>query len=275
MAYRPACLVLLLALAGCNTQMDPMLTAATNRTATPASGAVAPEYALATLPAFGPQVTAVRQASTADGIEQHIVLANGTRLPGENMLTIEIGKARDPRFRVAPKRAVIATEMQAALSGIGMTISEAAGTNTYGPFGYASGRGADGTTCIYAWQIIPHVSGNAQSAGPAYAAQIRLRYCAVAGAGRDLSYLMEGLRLKPVSRDTVAALRTAVEPGFRVNPRWQAIEPNTALPSRRTTPPRPATSEPLQASAVPAPLPSSVSDPSRSVANAATIPIPD
>lgn len=209
-------LVLPLALAGCNTVQDPMLTSPTLSPTPTASGEVASVIALASLSAFSPKVKGIRQSETKDGLEQIITLADRTTQAGENMLTVEIGKAGLRRFQAAPDRAAITREMQAALPGMAMTIAGDLRSNIYGAYGYATGRAEGGTACVYAWQVArdldPLRAGGMVSSG--YAAQIRLRYCEPARAGTDLAGLMAALKIKPVDRETIEVLKSSTHAGF-------------------------------------------------------------
>lgn len=211
---------LLLSLAGCSTVSDPFLeTGSIRPDAPPLSSDVAPDFAAVLLPAAG-AIESVRQTVRDDDLEQTIVYANATAMAGENALTVRIGlPGKGATFRRAPTRGAILAEMRASLPGVAMTIEPAPGGNMHGVYGYATGAlGASGS-CLYAWQYVKRIAPAAEATAvgqwraPAYAAQVRLRFCDPAIPRERIAALMDGLRLKPVTRETLDMLRFAAGNG--------------------------------------------------------------
>lgn len=190
-------------LAGCSTLEDPFLTGSVSGVSglAPAlTQEVSPANALGGLaPAIGAP-RSVRQ--TAPGgentIRQVIVYANTTRLPGENMLIVEGGRGTDGRYRRVPSRTQLQAEMQNAMPGVAMRISNVIGQNAYGVYGYATGPYAGGS-CIYGWQVTePRGS---------YPTQVRLRFCHERISEERIPLLMQGLTLRPLNSGLISALR--------------------------------------------------------------------
>src|SRR5690606_3555739 len=80
-------------------------------------------------------------------------------------------------------------EMRSLLPGVAMQRSNHYVQNTFGPFGYATGRSASGDTCLYAWQRLaskPSLIGNKGSV------QIRLRLCGRSATEESLLATMYG-----------------------------------------------------------------------------------
>lgn len=167
---------------------------------------VPPESALAAIP--GLAATTVRQSGKKGGIEQTILYANATDLPGENMLSVKMGASiKAGRTTAAPTRPQIMAEMRTALAGVRMQVSPVIADNAYGVFGYATGSAGKDVTCVYAWQFARNIRSydGSQSAG-GNAAQIRLRYCNP-GAGADrIVALMQGLRINSSPPQNLAGL---------------------------------------------------------------------
>ena len=211
---------LLLLLAGCTTVDDPFLaTGSVRPDAPPLATEVAPQFAAALLPGAG-AVESVRQTLGADDLQQVIVYGNATAGAGENALTVRIGRpGAGAAFLRAPTRGAILAEMRAALPGVAMTIDATPGNNLHGVYGYATGAlGASGS-CLYAWQYVKRIvpvdgaTAEARWRAPAYAAQLRLRFCDPAIPPDRIASLMDGLRLKPVTRETFDMLRYAAGSG--------------------------------------------------------------
>lgn len=194
-----ATIALLVALAGCTSVQDPFLTGSTMMAQSRTIGGTAevPSHlALASLPGAG-RVVSVRQTLGDNTASQTIVLAATTVQQGENSLTVEIGPARERRFRQAPSAEELRAEMRAAMPGVAMTVRPVAQENAYGVYAYAAGKGESGA-CIYAWQVTT-------SAGSG--ASIRLRLCSASASADQLAALMKTLSLKPLGADTLSMLR--------------------------------------------------------------------
>ena len=121
---------------------------------------VSVDKALALPAPGGPAVLNIVQKTTENSIIQTIFLANDSRSPGENQLTVTYwGPVGRDGWHVEfnpqrPTKAGIYKEMQAALPGIGMHFSDYYVQNKYGPFGYAVGVPSSGGLCLYGWQLI-------------------------------------------------------------------------------------------------------------------------
>ena len=192
-------------LAGCTSVEDPFLTGAT---ATSVSGpsvsnAVSVEFATVSLPLEAGRVVSVQQDVRSDGLSQAILYENATALPGENRLTVDFGApGSSSRYLRAPTSATVRAELRSALPGIRMQISSVPGNNAQGVFGYATGSAGRGS-CLYAWQLAKG------GMGEGYAAQVRLRFCHPTLPADSLVGLMQQMRLRPVSKQTLATLRFA------------------------------------------------------------------
>lgn len=276
---------LALPLAACtSTTQDPFLTAATGLAAAPPiSAEVSPQFALAALPPSAGRIVSVQQVARENGLGQTVVYANRTALSGDNALTIEVSNADAATRPVrAPTRGEIRKEMAETLPGIAMRIDDVIGDNAQGVFGYALGT-SGGAHCLYGWQV---VKSGAAVQRP-YAASLRLRFCDPSMSEAELVSLMQGLRLLPVSKETVAMLRKA--PG-RAYVMPASLAPDViaepVLP-RRSRPRQNIVAPVEQADAVAVPLPGEASTrpaamtapakmpaASSEIGNAAIVPLP-
>ena len=209
------------ALAGCSTvEPDPFLTASVSRPdAPPIASEVSPSYAVALLPMTAGRVRTVRQTARRDYLQQQVVYENPTHAFGENSISVELGQPDlDAAMMKPPSRARIASEMRQALPGVAMTIRPAVGENQQGPFGYATGSFGSSGSCIYGWQYVnPNAKRNPLAAMASsvrqYRMQVRLRYCHPTIPEDRIGSLMEGLRIKPVSSETLSMLEFAAGSG--------------------------------------------------------------
>ncbi|MCT7665810.1 cellulose biosynthesis protein BcsN [Shinella kummerowiae] len=222
-----------LLVAGCTAVPDPFLeTGAIRPDAPPLSTEVSPEFAAGYLPSIAGRVESVRQTSRADFFEQKIVYTNTTASAGENLLTVRVGTPSEGMaFLRAPTRNAILAEMRQALPGVAMAINTAPGQNPYGVYGYATGPLGKAGSCVYAWQFVKRVSpmrGTAMGRFGAgnYSAQVRLRFCHPTMPQERLAVLMDGMRLKPVTRETFDMLSYAGGSGsLRSQPVLARAEP--------------------------------------------------
>lgn len=211
-----AMMALALSVSGCATGDDPTLVTGSIRPEAPALIAdVAPDFAAAYLPQVAGRMEAVRQSSKPGHVSQTVVYSNPGYGAGENTLSVSIAPpSSDSSFRQAPTRREITNEIRTALPGTAMAIAAAPGQNLHGPFGYATGPGADGGACIFAWQHTKDISrseetGFGKLARSRYAAKIRLRYCHPSMSEVALVSLMSGLRVREISDATIEMLRFA------------------------------------------------------------------
>jgi hypothetical protein len=113
-------------------------------------------------PPGGPSIVAVLQRSYQNGISQEIALSTASLTAGQNAFHVSLATGRRGLSEIddvlslptsiTPDR--IAGEMEERLPGIEMQTSLVYVQNKYGPFGFATGRSANGDTCLYAWQRI-------------------------------------------------------------------------------------------------------------------------
>jgi hypothetical protein len=150
---------------------------------------VSANSALAMPGADGPSIVGVVERRYTNALVQQVALATDASTPGQNTLEVRfLGLARaqgdDSLAPIRMTDAAIAAEMRAAFPGVAMTISPVFVQNAYGPFGFATGRGAGRDVCFYGWQQIgaevsaPHVRQGA--------IETRLRLCADRGDERSL-----------------------------------------------------------------------------------------
>lgn len=235
---------LALPLAACtSTTQDPFLTAATGAgAAPPISAEVSPQFALAALPPSAGRTVSVQQVSRQNGLGQTVVYANRTATAGDNALTVEIADADTATRAVrAPMRGEIRKEMAEVLPGIAMRIDDVIGDNAQGVFGYALGASGRGH-CLYGWQV---VKSGAIVQRP-YSASLRLRFCDPSMGEAELVSMMQGLRLLPVSKETVATLRQA--------PGRAYVMPASFQPEAAADPAPPRSKRPRTGEAVAAPV---------------------
>lgn len=205
------------ALAGCSTMMepDPFLTASVAAPQAPTiASEVAPGYAVATLPVTAGGIRTVRQTVRKDYLQQTIVYGNTERGFGENAITVEVGRPDlDVAYLSAPSRRQIHAEMRAALPGVAMRIRSVSGQNLQGPFGYATAAYGEAGSCLYGWQYVKPAMGNplaAMATGKrGYRLQVRVRFCHPTLPEDRIGALMDGLRVRPVSAETMSMLEFA------------------------------------------------------------------
>lgn len=223
-----------LALSACTSvTQDPFLTAATGPSgAPPISAEISPQFALASLPPSAGRTVSVQQVRRETGIGQTVIFANRTSMAGDNALTVEVSESDAASRTVrAPTRAEIRKEMAEVLPGVVMRIDDVIGDNAQGVFGYALGASGRGH-CLYGWQV---VKSGAVVQRP-YSASIRLRFCDPSMSEAELVSMMQGLRLLPVSRETVAMLRQAPGRGYVMPASIQPEPVAEPAPVRRSRP---------------------------------------
>lgn len=177
-----------LALAGCAGQPMPIGTTIKN---------VAREQALVMPPPAGPGIVSVIERRYDNAVEQEIHLATSAMTPGQNMLKIQMFGTVSP-FRTSSNalsstpltQAGVASEMRQALPGIRMARSNFYVQNSYGPFGYAFGRGAGSDLCIYGWQQVRSPAGTMSPFANYGSIQIRLRVCDAGATEQKLLAIM-------------------------------------------------------------------------------------
>ncbi|KQV70200.1 cellulose biosynthesis protein BcsN [Rhizobium sp. Root1220] len=156
------------------------------------------ERALALPPPGGPSIVSVVERKRGNGVEQTISLFTSSTVPDQNFLKVQFlgASGTNPGTGNAGFRMVsesgISREMFAAVPGVPMVRSATFLQNSYGPFGYGSGRSATGDTCIYAWQQI-RSSRSAQTQARNFGMiQVRLRLCDTRATERQLLSIVYG-----------------------------------------------------------------------------------
>ncbi len=156
------------------------------------------EKALALPPPGGPSIVNVVQHTRGNGIEQTISLFTSSSVPGQNFLKVQFlgASGENPGTGSAPYRMVsesgLAREMASAVPGVGLATSATFLQNSYGPFGYASGKSRSGDTCLYAWQQV-RSSRSAQTQARNFGMiQVRLRLCDARASERQLLGIVYG-----------------------------------------------------------------------------------
>lgn len=147
----------------------------------------------------GPRIIGVIERRYANAIEQEISLATDAATPGQNQYRVQVfgigSAAREGRLASPmPEASQIRAELARAFPGVRMTVSPLFAQNDYGPFGYATGRGAGGDLCFYGWQ---RLGGSEVSANGSI--QVRLRLCRAGASERSLLAEMYGFSLTPES----------------------------------------------------------------------------
>lgn len=203
-------------LAGCTAmEPDPFLTASVAAPQAPTiASEVAPGYAVAMLPVTAGGIRTVRQTVRKDYLQQTIVYGNTERGFGENAITVEVGRPDlDAAYLSAPSRRQIHAEMRAALPNLPMQIRSLSGQNVQGPFGYATAAYGPTGSCLYGWQYVKPAMGNPLAAVATgkrgYRLQVRVRFCHPTMPEERIGTLMDGLRVRPVSAETMSMLEFA------------------------------------------------------------------
>jgi hypothetical protein len=142
---------------------------------------------MAELPAAAGAVTAVLQSKVGGVLTQRIVLKGDPGVAGENAIVVRVDQSPGPQDLDGPygipTHAMIASELDSAMPGVEMQLSQTFARNSFGPFGYAIGHPNKRVTCIYAWQWgmwKPGKLGDAPSGAPSMPVQptsVRVRLC--------------------------------------------------------------------------------------------------
>ena len=178
-------------LAGCAAR--PGTGIATLSTTVPASSALV-------LPAPGTQsIVSVIQRQYTNAVEQQIALSTSAATSGQNFLGIQaFGPAETvamPGGTLAFKpvqHGAIRSEIRTYFPGRSLAISSNFVRNTYGPFGYAYGRGAGNDGCLYGWQQIRSDVADRDKMRDLGMLQIRLRVCQAGASEAELVEMMYG-----------------------------------------------------------------------------------
>jgi hypothetical protein len=241
---------------------------------------VAPEKALVLPPPGGPSIVSVVERKSGNGVEQNISLFTSSSVPGQNFLKVQFFGASGANPGVGNagfsmiNESGIAREVARSAPGVPMATSATFLQNSYGPFGYASGRSQAGDTCIYAWQQIrSSVAANTQARNFGMI-QLRLRLCDARASERQLLGIVYGYTVTGTFDGEIwnpyghappadAALGRPGQPiypdedGYRASPMPIGYEPAPALVSRPRAAPVRSSSAAQPAQGV-APLPAPV-----------------
>jgi hypothetical protein len=155
------------------------------------------EQALVMPPPAGPGIVSVVERRFDNAIDQDIHLSTSAMTPGQNMLKVQMFGTVAP-FRMSSNTLTstpvtasgIGSEMRKALPGVAMARSQFYVQNSYGPFGYAFGRGAGSDLCIYGWQQVRSPTGTISPFANYGSIQIRLRVCEAGASEQKLLAIM-------------------------------------------------------------------------------------
>ena len=153
---------------------------------------VASEKALAFPPPGGPAIVSVIEHKHGGDVDQTISLSTSSSVPGQNFLKVQfLGvSGSNPGLGSTPYKMIsegaISREMAATVPGVRLARSTTFVQNSYGPFGYASGRSRAGDTCIYAWQQIRAGRSTPAQQRNFSMVQVRLRLCDAYASERQL-----------------------------------------------------------------------------------------
>lgn len=144
-------------------------------------------------------IVSVIQRQYTNGIEQQVVLSTSAATSGQNFLSIQaFGPAETvamPGGTLAFKpvlHSAIRAEIRKYFAGRPVAISSNFVRNSYGPFGYAYGRGTGDDGCLYGWQQVRSDEAERNRMNNSGTIQIRLRVCQSGASEKDLVELMYG-----------------------------------------------------------------------------------
>ncbi len=159
---------------------------------------VAPEQALAGLPAEAGAVVSVTERREKDRLTQTIALAGDAATPGTNRIRV-VAETHEPGRSRRPTEEAIAAELAAELPDVDMSPSSRMIAGAGGPLGLATGRSARGETCVYAWQETkarPSRSRGGVFDTDTVDVSVRVRLCRQGLTEERAVALVEGLRLR-------------------------------------------------------------------------------
>lgn len=151
------------------------------------------ENALILPPPGGPAVLNVVERRFANSIAQDVFLHTSASTPGQNFLKAQFFGPMETVFGqqssayLPVRSSQMMREARRAVPGAALTQSPYFLQNSYGPFGYAFGRGRGDDACLYAWQQIrppQHRRSPLQNHGTI---QVRVRYCAAGATEENFS----------------------------------------------------------------------------------------
>ena len=177
----------------------------------PVSGAAAADHPMAQMPPEAGAVVAVLESKVSGVLTLRIVLAGDAANDGENSIVVKVDQSpkRPSDLDLAvpkPSEDGIARELDVGFPTIDMQISNSWNHNDFGPFGYAVGRSAKGSTCIYAWQyysgpaprVVEDPTARAAAASmPSAPTSIRARLCRKGLEEADIVALVQAMEISP------------------------------------------------------------------------------
>jgi len=157
------------------------------------------EAALARLPAEAGAVVAVTERREVERLTQTVALAGDAGQRGTNRITVTAAE-HDPATMRRMTEDKVAAELAEELPGLDMRPIGRLASAGGGPLGIASGRAADGTACVYAWQqtvVTPRTGrGGSLFAADDVDLSVRVRLCRKGVDEERLIALVEGLTLR-------------------------------------------------------------------------------
>ena len=162
---------------------------------------LAVQNSFAALPPDAGRIEKVASQQYADGVHQTIgydkavpgLKANEIDLRLRTTMTVAL---IEPLSIEKPSEAAIRAELASQFPRMEMRIVDRPRSNAYGIYGFAVGKWANGTRCIYAWQWIDSLK-TPDSATAANSASLRVRFCRVGVTLDYLANLIDGLQLEP------------------------------------------------------------------------------
>lgn len=205
-------LLAVLPLAACADLTETRLATPWSATVAPASLAseIAPEQALARLPAEAGTVVSVTERREKDRLTQTVALAGDTTARGANRIRVVAAEHDGATLRRMTEER-IAEELAEELPDVDMRVVPRMASAGGVPLGLASGRARDGGTCIYGWQETTatprRARGGLFTATDDVDLSVRVRLCRTGLSEEKLIALVEGLSLRAdvVPRGTFAA----------------------------------------------------------------------
>lgn len=167
------------------------------------------EKALIMPPPGGPAIVGVVERIRGNGVEQTVALSTSSKIPGQNYLRVHFfgPQGSTPDTPGATFRTInesdLRREIARAAPGVPMVRATTFLQNTYGPFGYASGRGHGGDTCLFAWQQIRSPSTSSGIGRGFGMIQVRLRLCDSQTTARQMLNTMYGFTIVGTFKGTM------------------------------------------------------------------------
>ena len=144
------------------------------------------------------RITKVTSTSEAGRFHQVIELGQAVSGLQTNVIDVRFVSAAAQRDEAPaaekPTEASIRAELAARFPRMTMRIVDRPRTNTYGVYGLAVGKWANGASCIYAWQWIDHDRAPA-GVGPTDAVSLRTSLCRMGTTLDELADLADAIHL--------------------------------------------------------------------------------